>query len=146
VLTSPGPLVDPCLSPDGRWVAFVAGKPDGAAGIWIAPVKDSPAVPRDWIPIAEDGRVLNFPQWSPDGNLLYYVSSRDGWACAWGQRLDPATKKPHGEALAVMHSHRTPGFRGLPRMSRACAVGADRLICQFVDIKGGVWTAKVGSK
>ncbi|MBZ5581416.1 MAG: protein kinase [Acidobacteriia bacterium] len=145
-LISPGPLADPDLSPDGRWVALVAGKPDGAAALWIAPLKDPPAAPRDWIPMAEDQRFLNSPRWSPDGNLLYYVSNRDGWSCVWGQRLDPPTKKPRGEPFAVLHFHRTSGFRGLPRESRSIAIAVDRLFFPFADLKGNIWTAKVDLK
>ena len=146
VLTAPGPLSDPRLSPDCRWVTFIMGKADGTAAIWIAPVKDPPAAARDWIPIAEDQRVLNSPQWSPDGNLLYYISGRDGWSCVWGQRLNPATKRPHAQAFAVMHRHRTPGFTGMPRSASTLAIAADRLFVPFVEIRGSVWTAKVSSR
>src|SRR2546423_46255 len=43
--------------------------------------------------------------WTPDGNLLYVVSRRDGAQCIWAQRLDAATKRPRGEAFAVYHIH-----------------------------------------
>ena len=36
------------------------------------------------------------PIWSPDGNLLYFLSERDGFRCIWGQKLDPASKRPLG--------------------------------------------------
>ena len=39
--------------------------------------------------VAEDG---DAPAWSPDANLLYFWSSRDGSPCLWAQRLDPLTK------------------------------------------------------
>ena len=37
------------------------------------------------------------PFWSPDGNLLYFLSSRDGFLCLWAQWLDPSTKHPLGD-------------------------------------------------
>jgi Tol biopolymer transport system component len=91
------------LSPDQRWVAFntptVRGKP-----LWIAAYRDGKASEeKDWIRVSEDGD--DRPWWSPDGNLLYVVSRRDGAQCIWAQRLDPATKRPVGEAFAVYHIH-----------------------------------------
>lgn len=144
VLASAGRISEAQLSADGRWAAFLTSKPDGAAALWIAPVQDPPVAEREWRYVTEDQRVLNSPQWSPDGNLLYFVSSRDGWACAWGQRLDPVRKTPQGEAFGVLHSHRTPGFRGIPRNARAVAVAANRLFFLFGELRGSAWTAKVG--
>ena len=47
----------------------------------------------------------NHPRWSPDGNLLYYQSCRDGFNCIWAQQLNPDTKEPVGEPFGVYHSH-----------------------------------------
>jgi hypothetical protein len=47
-----------------------------------------------------------WPAWSPDSNLLYYLSKRDGFLCLWAQRLDPATKRPAGAACVARD---TPG-------------------------------------
>jgi len=52
---------------------------------------------------AEDGHA----NWSPDGNLLYFLSDRDGFRCLWAQRLDPATKRPVASPFDVHHFHRT---------------------------------------
>jgi Tol biopolymer transport system component/tRNA A-37 threonylcarbamoyl transferase component Bud32 len=139
VLKMPGAYGNPELSPDGRWIAFVTPQPDGGGAISIAELKEPPAP----IPVAEDRRLVNSPRWSPDGNLLYYVSSRDGWSCVWAQRLDPATKKPRGDAFAVLHSHGSPGFKMAPSSGRMIAVAADRLFLLFGDMKGNIWTAKV---
>lgn len=50
-----------------------------------------------------DSRQLGSPQWSLDGNLLYYLCARDGSSGVWTQRLHPATRKPVGDAFAVFH-------------------------------------------
>jgi len=55
--------------------------------------------------------------WSPDGNLLYFISERDGFVCLWAQRLDPATKHPQGAAFPIRHFH-TPGDRSQPSETR----------------------------
>ena len=47
------------------------------------------------------------PFWSPDGNLLYFLSSRDGFLCLWAQRLDPSTKHPLGDQFEVQPFHQS---------------------------------------
>ena len=57
-----------------------------------------------WIPISSG--FLNYHSWwSPDGNTLYFLSRRDGFACIWAQPLDPATKQPEGAIKDVRHLH-----------------------------------------
>ena len=55
-----------------------------------------------WIEITDgvgyDGR----PLWVPSGNLLYFVSYRDGFQCIYAQRLEPSSKRPAGAPMAVM--------------------------------------------
>jgi eukaryotic-like serine/threonine-protein kinase len=132
-LTVPGPILEPDLSPDSRWVAFTTG-----AAIYVASLTAA-----EVYSVAEDRRLVNSPRWSPDGDLLYYVSNRDGWSCVWAQRLDPVTKKARGEPFPVLHSHRTPGFKGMPLGIRTIAVAADRLFMMFAEVKANIWTAKV---
>ena len=104
-----------------------------AAGshVVVAPVSKSCAPPRkingsrlqSMRPIPQDK-----PRWSPDGNLLYYISEADGFRCIRARRLDPATKRPIGQPLDVYHSHsarrslmnawiRVPGNLSEPRTS-----------------------------
>ena len=75
--------------------------------IFIAPFnRTGDQEPEDnWIQITKDNARNNLAAWAPDGRTLYYLSDRDGFRCIWGQRLDPDTKKPLGEAFAVYHSH-----------------------------------------
>ncbi len=139
LLKTAGPLIQPDLSPDDHWAAFVTTRPDSGAAIYVASLTGT-----DVIPIAEGTRLLNSPRWSPDGNLLYYISNRDGRSCVWAQRLDPVTKKPRGEAFAVLHLHRAaPALRSTPGEFRTIAVGANRLFLPIADVKGNIWTAKL---
>jgi hypothetical protein len=45
------------------------------------------------------------PWWAPNGNLLYFLSTRDNYTCIWAQPLDPATKQARGEPKVVSHFH-----------------------------------------
>jgi eukaryotic-like serine/threonine-protein kinase len=92
------------LSPDEHWVAFNTPRSAREKPLWIAAYRNGKAADeKEWILVSRDGDVR--PWWSPDGNLLYMVSQRDGAQCIWAQRLDPATKRPVGEAFAVYHIH-----------------------------------------
>ena len=94
------------FSPDDRWVAFQAAT--GSIGrIYVVAtdaLRRSPP-PETWIAISDSEGWNDKPRWSPDGNLLYFVSERDGFRCVWVQRLDPATKHPSGAPVAVRHFH-----------------------------------------
>ena len=133
ILKTDARIMEADLSPDNRWVAYA----DGTV------ISVSSLTTPEPLTIATDRRLANSPRWSPDGNLLYYVSYADGWSCVWAQRLDPATKKPRGTPFAVLHSHGARGFRRMPLGVRTIAVAADRLFLPFADVKANIWTAKL---
>ncbi len=92
------------LSPDNRWLAFEAVLGPGVESrLFIAPCRDrGSSPPSEWITVAGGSHC---PRWSPDGNLLYFVSATDGFPCIWAQRLNPRTRRPAGPARAVHHFH-----------------------------------------
>ena len=111
----------PFFSWDDRWVVFKKELEEPVKSqIMIAPVHDGVAGKEgEWI-VVTDGRYNDDkPQFSPDGNTVYFTSSRDGYFCIWAQRLDPATKRPVGEP------HR---LRALPQLGRAgrCVLSVHR--------------------
>ena len=80
----------------------------------------------EWIPITDFTRENDKPRWSPDGNLLYFTSDRDGWRWIWTRRLDPATKRPAGEPIGVFHAHsarRSMGMVGIGPLEISLAAG-----------------------
>src|SRR5205085_5063617 len=88
------------FSPDGGWVAFTAALDNSPnKKLFISPIRAGHALrERDWIPVTDGSQVDANAAWSPDGNLLYFLSERDGFFCIWAQRLAPATKEPAGAA------------------------------------------------
>ena len=85
VTSTMGAEEDPAWSPDGRMLAFTAGKVGlratlmtevGAADsdIWITSLDGSPAVNRTADYEGQD----RFPSWSPDGRQIAFWSGRDG--------------------------------------------------------------------
>jgi serine/threonine protein kinase len=92
------------FSPDDRWVCFKVEQQPGHEVTFIAPVRNGVAAHEsEWIQIT-NGPVDGRSWWSPDGNLLYFQSDRDGSLCVWAQKLDPG-KHPLGPPFAVYHFH-----------------------------------------
>jgi Tol biopolymer transport system component len=71
-LTSfPGRAFQPSISPDGKKVAFVWDGASGSFGIYVMQVEGRP------LRITPDGADYSRPTWSPDGQTLAYLRSRD---------------------------------------------------------------------
>ena len=138
-------ITRPQFSPDGRWISFHSGSIPGSRQIFIAPFRSgsspSLAPESEWISITDGKELDRETCWSPDGNLLYFLSEREGYRCIWAQRLDPTTKRPKGDAFAVFHSHRSrlslknysdSGWSGL-------SIARDRLVFTMSERTGNVW-------
>ena len=133
------------FSPDGRWVSFMALSTAGVYRVIIAPSPGNGAPTEDqWITIVEETKAgLNNPRWSPDGNLLYYVSEADGFRCIRARRLDPATKRPSGQPFDVFHSH--SARRSLMNAWFAwleISVSTDKLFFNLGETTGNIWMAE----
>ena len=127
-------------SPDLKWVAFhlpgVTNTP-----VKIAPLRDGRAAGEsEWITVAAyPGRNLR-PWWSPDGNLLYFLSAKDNYPDIWAQRLHPLTKRPVGEAFAIYHFHETrkaPNF--LATAAFGPAVGKSQITFSLLEQSANIW-------
>src|SRR5262249_856559 len=85
------------FSPDQQWIMFIAIIRPGIGKIFIAPFRGAGSIsPEHWISATDPEVEDNVPRWSPDGNLLYFNSKRDGYQCLYAQRLDASTKNPIG--------------------------------------------------
>jgi Tol biopolymer transport system component len=129
------------LSPDDRWIAFHSILP-AARQIFVAPFHGAAAIPEDqWVSITDGKAMDRYAEWSPDGNLLYFLSDRDGFRCIWAQRLDPKTKHPLGEAFPVQHFHTSR--RSLLTIEDPIGVGlsvtADKIVFSMVEQTGNIW-------
>jgi Tol biopolymer transport system component len=128
------------LSPDGNWVAFHLPRPVSEP-LKIAPVREGKAAAEaEWMTVTDTVGTNRRPWWSPDGNLLYFVSSRDNYQCIWAQPLDPATKRPRGEPMAVYHSHEAR--RMLNPLGGAPAMGGGRMVFALSEQSGNIWLAE----
>ena len=130
------------FSPDGRWIAFAA-RTGGVSRLYVTPFHDPGPLPsREWIALTDGTFWDSGPQWSADGKLIYFASTRDGYRCVWVQRLD-AANKPSGEALPVAHFHsarRSPAVLAFDSID--LFVARDRILVSLGDQTGNIWSVK----
>lgn len=75
---------------------------------------------------------------SPDGNLLYFVSDRDGFRCIWAQRR-AQTKRPIDRPFAVYHFHQTSRRLSHNVGRIGVAVARDKIVLALEELRGNVW-------
>jgi serine/threonine protein kinase len=136
-------LTDGRFSPDGKWMAFHARTKTTTAQVFVVPIDGVLPVPREnWIAITDGASEDMEPAWSPNGELLYFLSDRDGFRCIWARRLNPANKQPAGDAFAVRHFHRAR--RSLKRLTGTTgliglSVAPGRMVFSFGELTGNIW-------
>ncbi len=138
ILTHPAySLLNGRFSPDGHWISFTARVTPNRAWIVVAPLDFTAAhtiAESSWIKISEEDAVVDSAAWSPDGNSLYFTSSRDGHICLWRQRLDPHSHRPLGEAVGVQHFHERP-----MNPYRLWSAAGGRMAVTLMEYSGNVW-------
>jgi len=143
ILSSPQDIIeDASLSPDGRWIAWLAGEPDGRAAVRISPVDTAQHGTQDAITIAEADHYLGQPGWSPNGRWLYYLSEKNGRCSLFARELDPRTKTPAGEEREVFASTENRLWLNFPKGNGAIAVAADRIVFEATGMTGNIYLAK----
>ena len=132
------------ISDDGKWIAFAALRSDVDFDMYIAPFSQDRPPPRpEWISIPHSPKAHPNPCWSPDGNMLYFSSEQDGYACILAARLDPATKQPRGEPFAVQHFHAVSLRMVAPSLSEPIALAFDKIVLSLENRSGGLWMLKL---
>ena len=136
------------FSPDGRWLSFHAIPGPEARRVYVVPFRG--AVLQDekaWIPITDGKGMERYADWSPDGNVLYFLSERDGFRCIRGQRLDPATKHPVGPPFDVYHFHHARQSIGTVNpIFISPTVARDKMVFSMVETTGTIWMATLDKR
>jgi eukaryotic-like serine/threonine-protein kinase len=154
-LSLPGQVVThPFFSWDDRWVLFRSVQPkEGSSSprdaslsqILIAPVRNgTPARRLEWIPVTDGQHMDDEPQFSADGNTVYFTSTRDRFLCIWAQQLDPKTKYPVGPPFTYEHFHNAAGrasawFVGQSDLS----VARDKMLIDLMEMHSDIWMTQM---
>jgi Tol biopolymer transport system component len=129
---------------DDRWVTFKIVPEEPRGRIMIAPVRNGvPAVESEWVSVTDGKYADDKPQFSPDGNTLYFTSERDGHLCIWAQHLEKITKRPSGAPFVVQHFH-NPSWRIMDNRREAQLwVARDKIVTNFQEYHGDIWMMKL---
>ena len=131
------------FSPDGRWLAFhTVDAVRERRQVFIAPFRTTnlPIERGEWIPITDGLESDGLAAWSPNGNLLYFLSDRDGYRCIWAQRLEPGRKRPIGAPIEVYHLHFVG--RSLVNMNLGdigLSVARNKIAIAVRETSGNIW-------
>lgn len=99
------PVTMPRISPDGKLLCFSGLQPGRARRLYLASFTGEPVPENEWTVLVDGSDLDRQPFWAPSGNLIYFISDRDGSRCIWAQRVDTANRKPVGTPFAVQHMH-----------------------------------------
>jgi Tol biopolymer transport system component len=132
-------LMEASFSPDMHWIAVALGNTTEYRhrGYVVAFNGEKLGERGSWIPIIDEMYHLQM-RWSPDGNVLYYFAVKDDSRCLWAQRLDPRTKQPAGEPVALRHFHKVQQY---PLSGSWVAVAEDKIAFNLSDTISNIWMA-----
>jgi len=99
-LIDDGDAVQPAWSPHGQRIAFWGATDGGQRDIWTVPAVGSAAGRR--VSVTADLATDWSPQWSPDGQWLYFLSDRGGLMNVWRTRIDESSGRVLGDAESVV--------------------------------------------
>jgi DNA-binding winged helix-turn-helix (wHTH) protein/Tol biopolymer transport system component len=134
---------------DDRWVVFKKILDAVKSQIIIAPVRDGVAGKEaEWIAVTDGQYDDDKPQFSPDGNTVYFLSAaRDGYLCIWSQRLDPVTKRPVGVPIGYEHFHsltqRNLNPYGQTIFQSNLTVARGKMMLTLPQFGGDVWMTQI---
>jgi eukaryotic-like serine/threonine-protein kinase len=139
-------LDQPHVSPDNRWIAFVAAISPDRSRLFISPMENTtPAKPNKWIGITDGSSWDDKPRWLGNDALIYY-SNRDHFGCVWKQHLNSTTMQPMGSPSAVCHLHQLRcSPRTLYRKDFEITTARNLLILNLVEITGNIWSTPLSS-
>jgi Tol biopolymer transport system component len=132
------------FSPDESAIAFVVHMDSGYSQVMVAPYHSESSSPEaSWIALTDGHSWDTAPQWSPDGRVIYFTSSRDGFRCIWALHVD-ASYMPVGAPFPIYHFHsarRSPAlapFNGIDMW-----MGHNQIYLTLGELSGDIWMAKV---
>jgi eukaryotic-like serine/threonine-protein kinase len=128
------------FSSDYRWILFTAENGLDAPHLFAAPFRPPyPIEVSRWVDLGEGV----FGQWAPSGNRIYFLRDHQGSRCLYTLALDPATKRPAGEAAPVLHFHsawRSP--LQLEPGSFRLLVAQDKLVFSLGETQSNLWLSE----
>ena len=136
------------IDPSDRWIAFTVTEGPLQARVYVAPFlreglqENGGIAPERWVAVTDGRNRSGMAGWSPNGNLLYFVSDRGGAREIWVQELDPVDRRPLGDARLVWRFRETRlSMAGVSPSSLRTNVAADKIVFTLKERMGDIWMA-----
>lgn len=145
-LSKPGyGLFQARFSPDDQSVLLVGCNSQAAAigcRLFVAPLKiDGTPETDNWIAIPHPSRWDDKPRWSPGGNLIYFISDRDGQFCLWAQRVERRNKQLIGTPFPLYHFHNSRlAMNNVGTSFLEIDVSRDKIVMGLGELTGNIWS------
>ncbi|HEY4050196.1 MAG TPA: protein kinase [Acidobacteriaceae bacterium] len=131
-------------SPANQHLLFTVSKGESKQVFAVRLPKSTGSVAGKWIPITSSSEWSDRPRWSGDGKYIFYLSTRDGFSCLWGQKFDPDTGEISGSPFAVKHYHNVRTSVGIiTRRSFNLSVAGDAVYLNVGEESSTVWTGSL---
>ena len=127
-----------------------------SSSIWICPQcpfaciisydpDDRRPLPNEWTVVIDGSDLDRQPYWAPSGDLIYFLSKRDGSRCIWAQRrIDKSTRLPIGPAFAAHHMHQIR--YNLDNIPDPAAIGlslaSGHMFYASFELQSNIWLAE----
>jgi eukaryotic-like serine/threonine-protein kinase len=141
-------LSEPSWSEKGEYLLFTKENEDNSKQIFAVHFPRSTGfADGKWIPITAPSEFSDRPRWSGDGKTVFFLSTRDGFSCLWGQRFDPHTGKTRGTPFSVMHFHNRRNSIDVvaPRAFNLSVTG-DSIYFNLGESTSSVWIGTLNNK
>jgi Tol biopolymer transport system component len=142
-------LSEPSWSPKTEYLLFTKqSESQGNKQIFAVRFPKSTASPDGkWLPITDTSESSDRPRWSGDGKTIFYLSTRDGFSCLWGQSFNPETGETSGPPFAVMHYHnRRNSIDVVAPRSFNLSVAGDSIYFNLGESSSSIWIGKLRTK
>jgi eukaryotic-like serine/threonine-protein kinase len=137
-------LTMPRLSPDERGLSFSQAKEGPARRIYLVPFTGGMVPESQWSLLVDGKDFDRQPVWSPSGDIIYFMSDRDGARCIWALRVDVSTRKAVGPPFAAHHIHQLRYYLndvGDPAAVGLTVVNGQMFFAGF-ETRSNVWMAE----
>jgi len=133
-------------NPRGTFLLFTGSTREGAKRVFIARMQSPEQADSRWTAVTEEGSLADAPQWSAEGDRVFYLSSRDARLCVWSQRLEGGRMAGQPREALPYHesSRRSPKF--VYPSSVSLAVDGTGLYLNAGELSASVLVGEIGSE
>jgi serine/threonine protein kinase len=134
-------LSEPSWSSQNEFLLFTRENETSSKQIFAVHLpKSTASTEGKWHPITPPSESSDRPRWSGDGKTIYFLSTRDGFSCLWGQNFNAETGEVFGDPFPVMHFHnRRASIDVVGSRSFNLSVAGDSLYFNLGESSSSIW-------